>query len=365
MSNADTKRMITAYLQQRAPTMFFAGFFQSPPENFHTSETVEIDIERGQEDVAIVIQDLSAGTRRNATDIFTNKEFTPPIYDEEVAINSFDLLKRNAGDNPFENVDFRGALTTRVLRGVRQIENKINRSKELQASQVMQTGKLVLTDKDGVPLYSLDYKPKATHFPTSAIAWNAGGATIAEDINALAEVIRTDGLADPDQVIMGVNAFEAFIADDEIQKRFDNRRMELGRIVPMEMRGQGGIFRGVVEVGNYSYDVWTYGGRFTDPQTGLAVQFMDPGKCVVRASAGRMDATFGAVPNIGTMLGQMGNNILPELPGRISGSAGGVDLFTNAYLSENGKQLFAGVASRPLYIPTAIDTYGCIDTGTG
>jgi hypothetical protein len=131
----------------------------------------------------------------------------------------------------------------------------------------------------------------------------------------------------------------------------------------MEMRGNGGNFRGVVEIGNYRYDVWTYGGRFKDPQTGNKVQFISPEKVVVRASGGRLDATFGAIPNIGSMLGAQATNLLPELPGRVSNANGGMDLFTNAWLSQDGEQLFGGVGARPLMIPTAIDTYGCLDTG--
>jgi hypothetical protein len=355
--------MIRAYQQMAQPTMFLSGLFQSPPENFHTSEEVEIDIVRSDEDISIVVQDLSTGYRMNSEDLFTNKGFKPPIYKEAIPLNSFDLIKRMPGQDPFQSPDFRANVVLRMFNGMTKVERKIRRSVELQASQVLQTGVVTLSDSGGVALYTLDYKPKATHFPTSGTTWGQVGATIAADISALAEVVRNDGLADPDQLIMGVDAFEAFIADDDIQKRFDNRRIDLGTISPMEMRGNGGSFRGVVEIGNYRYDIWTYGGRFKDPQTGVKTQFIDPGKVVVRASSGRLDATFGAIPNIGALVGGQATQLLPELPGRISNVAGGMDLFTNAWLSADGEQLFGGIGARPLMIPTAIDTYGCLDTG--
>lgn len=363
MSGTTTKRLISAYNQMASPTLFLSGFFQSPPENFHTSEEVEIDIIRSDEDVSIVIQDLSTGYRMNSDDLYTNKGFKPPIHKEAITLNAFDLIKRMPGENPFESPDFRANIITRMFNGMTKIERKIRRAMEQQASQVLQTGVITLTDDAGTALYTLDYKPKATHFPTVAIAWDQGNAVIAEDINALTEVIRNDGLADPDQLLMGVDAFEAFIADDLIQKRFDVRRIDLGTIAPMEMRGNGGNFRGVVEIGNYRYDVWTYGGRFKDPQTGNKVQYISPEKVVVRASGGRLDATFGAIPNIGALMGAQATNLLPELPGRVSNADGGMDLFTNAWLSPDGEQLFGGVGARPLMIPTAIDTYGCLDTG--
>lgn len=363
MSGTTTTRMIRAYNQMAQPMLFLSGLFQSPPENFHTSEEVEIDIVRSDEDISIVIQDLSTGYRMNSEDLYTNKGFKPPIHKEAIPINSFDLIKRMPGQNPFEAPDFRANVITRMFNGMTKIERKIRRSIEVQASQVLQTGVVTLTDMNGNALYTLDYKPKASHFPTAGTSWaTATGQQKLDDINTLAEQIRDDGLADPDQLIMGIDAFENFISDDEVQKRFDTRRIDLGTIAPMEMRGNGGTFRGIVEIGNYRYDVWTYGGRYKDPQTGNKVQFIDPGKVVVRASSGRLDATFGAIPNIGSLMGGGAANLLPELPSRVSNADGGMDLFTNAWLSQDGEQLFGGVGARPLMIPTAIDTFGCLDT---
>lgn len=362
MSTELTLRMLAAYIQMARPTLFLSGFFSSPPRNFHTSEDVEIDIVRGQEDVAIVLTSLTTGYRMNETDIYTNKRLRPPIFKEAVAVNSSDLLKRQPGDNPFQDPNYRGNLIARIFNGVNQVEAKIRRVNELQASQVLQTGIVTLTDSAGVALYTLDYKPKSTHFPTAGIAWDAVGAVIAKDISDLAEIIRNDGLADPNQLIMGIDAFEAFIADPDIQKRFDNRRINLGMIEPMAVNGEGGSFRGVVEIGNYRYDIWTYGGRFKDPQTGVSTQYITPASCIVRVADGRMDATFGAIPNIGRELGQQAM-LLPDLPGRIRNVDGGMDLFVNAWISVDGETLFAGVGARSLMIPTAIDTYGNIATG--
>jgi hypothetical protein len=131
----------------------------------------------------------------------------------------------------------------------------------------------------------------------------------------------------------------------------------------MKVNGNGGTYRGTVEIGNYRYDIWTYGGRYKDPQTGNKVQYIADDKVVVRASSGRIDATFGAIPNIGRLLGVQNTNLIPELPGRLSNSSGGMDLFTNVWLSNDGEQLFGGVGCRPLLIPTALDTFGCLDTG--
>jgi len=354
--------MIAAYYQEAEPVAFFSGMFSARPENFHSSEEIEIDIVRSDEDVSIAIQDLSTGYRYNSEDLYTNKAFKPPIHKEAMPLNSFDLIKRMPGQDPFQSPDFRSNLITRMFAGMRKVERKVRRAVELQASQVMQTGKVTLTDYTGTALYELDFKPKASHFPTAGVSW--ASATTAQklaDINALAEQIRGDGLADVDTLIMGVDVFENLKADAGFLALFDIRRLDLGTIAPMEMRGNGGIYRGIVEIGNYRYDIWTYAGRYKDPQTGASTPFMDSGKVIVKASSGRFDATFGAIPNIGALL-NANTRLLPELPGRMSSAASGMDLFTNVWMSNDGEQLFGGVGARPLMIPTAIDTYGCLDT---
>jgi hypothetical protein len=343
--------------------MFLSGFFQSPARNFYSSEEVEIDIVRGDEDVSVVIQDLTTGYRMNSDDLYINKAFKAPIHKEAISLNSVDLLKRMPGKNPFEDPGFRAAIILKMFSGMGKVERKIRRAIELQASQIFQTGALTLTDSDGNSLYALDFKPKATHFPAASVAWGGTSPDMLGDINSLAEVIRNDGIADPDQLIMGNASFRAFIQNADVKASYDTRRIDQGTISPMKVMGNGGTYRGTVEIGNYRYDIWTYGGRYTDPETGTKTTFIADDKVIVRASTGRIDATFGAIPNIGRLLGVQNTNLVPELPGRLSNSAGGMDLFTNVWLSSDGEQLFGGVGCRPLLIPTAMDTYGCLDTG--
>ena len=364
MTNAVTRSMQEAYVKANAKTPgFLSGLFMSSGAHFHNSEEVELDVSRTDEEIAVAIADVSAGYRMNAQSDFTSKTFRPPAYKEAIPLSSFDLLRRNAGDNPFKDPDFRANLITRAYSSISLVEQKIRRAVELQASQVLQTGKLVLTDANGVALYSLDYKPKATHFATVATSWaTATGKQKRDDLDAMGEVIRDDGLGDPDRIIMGTAAYEALINDPVTLALLDVRNYDVGRIVSAQMRGNGGTYRGVLEIGKYKYDLWTYGGRFINPQTQAKQKFIDPGKIIMQVSDARLNASFGAIPNIGKILGAANQNLLPELPGRISNTSGSMDLFTNTWISQDGDNLFLGVGARPLLQPTDIDSFGCIDT---
>jgi hypothetical protein len=350
--------MISAYNQSAPPTLFLSGLFQSPPENFHNSEDIEIDIERDDEDVAIVIQDLSTGYRWNSTDVYTNKRFKPPIFKEAFALQTSDLLLRSAGDNPFADVDSQAKGILRAFKGFRKVESKIRRAIEWQASQILTTGIVTLIDSNGNALYTLSFQPKATHFPTAAVAWTNANATIATDLGNLANVIRNDGLSDPDFIIMGEGSFNAAMANANFIARFDNRRIDLGTIAPMRRLGSGGIYRGVVEIGNYQFDVYTYNGRYKHPQTGTKTKFVGDDKVIMASSMSRLDATFGAIPRFVPPDGR----VMRFMPPRMRNVRRGMDLWTNAWTTPDGTTLMGGVGSRPLLIPTAIDTYGCLDT---
>ena len=359
-----TKRLIAAYQEEASAPMFLSSKFSAPRRNFHNSAEVEVDIERDTEEAAVVVQDLTTGYNINANDQYQNRAVVPPVYKEAGTLQAHDLLKRNPGEDAFKNPEFRGTITLRVYRMMRKLERKIRRALEIQAAQILTTGQLILLDNEGVARYSLNFAPKATHFPTVAVAWSANNATPLEDLRKLAEVIRDDGLMLPTEVIMGENAFMWFVQNDEVQKVFDNRRISMGGIQPMQEREDGGQFRGVVESGVYRFDIWTYGGKWRNVAQNRSDYYVPTDRVIMRAPNARMDATFGGIPNIKRDLGLMDQGGVfskLRLPTRFSSSAGAMDLHPAVWFSPDGTDLFAGIGSRPLLLPTAIDTFGCLD----
>src|SRR6185436_13716965 len=106
MSDASTRTMLDMYMEEASAPMFLSSFFKTPPRNVHSTEKVEIDIQRDDEDVAVVITDHSQGPRKNEATLYTNKGFTPPIFDEEGVVSAYNLIKRQPGANPFADPDF-------------------------------------------------------------------------------------------------------------------------------------------------------------------------------------------------------------------------------------------------------------------
>jgi hypothetical protein len=362
MSDASTKTMLRPFIEKAPATLFLAGFFQSPPENFYASQTVEIDIQRDGEDVAVPVTDLATGNRYNENSVGSNKEFTPPIFKEAGSISAFQLMTREMGDNPFENRAFQAKATLRagVLSG--KILNKLRRALELQASQVFQTGVLTLVNAAGTAVYQLDFLAKGTHF-TTPTAWAADGATgdPYTNIDDMAQLIRKDGRRSADTLILGTTAQNRFLANARIKDllKYDGFYGATGRpqIVPERNGAEGANFLGNITINNYRYALWGYDGRYNHPQTGTSTPFVADNKVIMLSSKARYDATFGAIP----MIGQPEGRVLQFLPPRVSmEGGGGLDFMVNGWLEPDGQTLSVSLSSRPLLVPTEVDSFGCM-----
>jgi hypothetical protein len=357
MSAESTIHLIKMYVERATVVPFLTTFFQAPDENFHTTEKVELDVIRDTEEVAIVIQDLSAGTRENEMVLWQNKGFTPPIYDESASIHSYDLIRRQPGQEVYKDPDFNANATMYAFTIFRKLEQKIRRAIELMASQVLQTGKLTLLDASSRPMYSLDFGPKVTHFVTVGNAWNGGSADPIGDIGLLGEAVRRDGRGLPNKLIFGKRAWRDFFGNTAVRALFNMIRIDVGTIKPV-MRTGGGSYKGTVTIDNYDYELYVYDGTYLDPISNTVKEYVGTDKVIMMSDNSRLDLTYGAIPLIRPPTAPA----LSFMPPRISDEATKLDLTTNAWFSPDGKHLHISAGTRPLTIPTAIDTFGCLTT---
>lgn len=356
--DATTLRMISRYREEAPAPLFLAGYFQSPPQNFHKSGKVVVDIRRDGRDVAMVVRDITLGANQNHSTKYTTKEFEPPTFDEEGVVHAYSTLQRRDGENPFTNAEFLDRAMDDSFRVFRGLDAKIRRSVELMASQVLQSASLTLPGNDGT-IYELDFQGKATHFPTVDVAWGESGATPMRDVANLADEIRKDGKTQPAILIFGEESFDRFISDEVVKSRLDNRAMTIGQVAP-EPRGRGATFQGWIMVGHYRFEMWTYSESYEDPVTRKDTLYVPANKVMMLSRDGRLDLTHGGYPLFRSV-----NNIASLfVPQRISVPETGLDLTPNAYITQDGKRLVVGAAARPLTVPTAIDSFGCLTVYT-
>jgi len=348
-----TSTFLETYSDFAAAPTFLTSLARSRRFN---SEKVTIDIERDTEDVAIVIQDLQDGGRDNSAMLYQNNEYLPPIYKEKAPLNSFSLTDRRPGQNPHTDPVYAANLAIDAAKVLGKMDRKIRRAVELQASQVLQTGNVSLYDSNGTVLYTIGYTPKATHFPTVTTDWSDhANATPLLDLENLATVLNDDGHGEANRVIMGKTAWQNFVRNTKVQGILDVRRIDLGRVDRPRPVG-GATFMGDIAIGPWVVELYCYTGKYKDPQGGATKRYIEDDKIVMLCDNTRLDAAFGALPYVARPEARA----LQFLPQRRNGAGG--DMTWNSWILPDNSALYVSAGTRPLYIPTAIDTFGCLLT---
>lgn len=359
MSDEGTIRFLTAYQENLLPMGYLTGFFRAPPENFHESEKVEIDIVRSEPRIAIPVPGIQSGPRRFENTKFVNKGFTPAVFDEEASISAYTKLKRQPGNNPFQDPVFVRDAMQEAASLLREGEGRLRRAFEKQCADVLTEGVITSKDEDGNTVYSCDFGLKSTHFATVGTTWALDGSTGTPlaDIADMCQVIRRDGKNKPTRLSFGTTALRRFLANTDVKEALDNRRMELGQISPQP--GDGAATQiGFVWIGQYRLEIWLYDDTYIDPETGEQTPYLNDEYVLITCQTGRLDATYGKIP----MFVPPDARAQAFLPPRIS--APGVDLTINAYVTPDGKHLNLQMGTRPLAIPTAGDTFGRLKVTT-
>lgn len=357
--DATTKKFLPLYQDRPQPIPFLTGWCQTPQENYFDSEKVTVDIVRETEDIAIPVRSMKNGPRMLEDTKFVNKEMEPAVIMEAGAINAWDSIKRRPGQDPFADVDFAAALTDQAFKIGRRCQRRANRTIELMMAQVLQGGVITLIDASGNTMHFCDFSMPATHKVTVSTTWAEDGSTgdPLSDIEGTADIVRQDGLLDPDVLIFGSSARKRFLRNPDVLEALDNRRIEIGAMRPTK-RGSGATYFGDIWIGGYRFECWEYKGTYKHPQTGTITRYLHTERVAMLSNESRFDLVFGGIPELP---GAYEERAMQFLPSRLSDPATGLDLHMIAYYTENRRNLIIECDCRPLAIPTALDTFAYID----
>lgn len=342
-------------------SLFLTSFFKTKDGDITNADSISIDIERTDEDISPVLIDISTGANAVSQDIFTNKTLRPPAHAEKMPFNVYDLFNRMPGETEYQaaDADFQVKLRTKVLKSWEKLQNRIKRSIELQASQVLQTGTITLKNAAGTAAYTLDYQPNTTHFPTVTTSWSDVSSDAMGDVDALAQVIRNNGLVDPGNLIFGSGAWLNFKKNTAVLAALDNRRIDVGMINP-QMLNSGATYQGHIWIGEYRYDMWTYGGRYLPVGSSTKTQYVTTDKVIMLPKdLEDLDfrKAFAGIP----VVVDSDPRYRDILPAQVS-VPGAFAFKPRIYTDQEAETVWSEIKSRPLLIPVSIDRYGCLTT---
>lgn len=354
---------LEAYKEEKAFIPFLSSFFVTRPRDIKDAESVKIDVMRKSRTIAPVISAMSGQGARRKSSRYTGKEFTPPVIGERADFSNTDLIAKAFGKSEYEsaNDSYMMQLQDNIMDVMKDIENEIYRTIELQASQILtNAGGITLYDEDGNTAYTLDFQVLATHFVTVGTDWSNANADSDNDIMSLYDVIKKDSAADARNLIFGKTAWRNYTRNTIIQDKFDIRNIDSGTIA---MRDQSPDVKlmGEFIIDNQRFVAWIYDGYFEDPSNSNTVTpYVAADKVIMIPDRGAVNVDFRkvycTVPSISKMMGQ-DLNLVPT----------NLNLDNRAYtarswIDDNGDQLNVELKTRPLLIPVSVDSFGCLDT---
>lgn len=352
---------LAAYREMIGFFPFLSTFFRTTPRDIRNAESVKIDIKRNGRKVAPVISDFTAQGGKVKRSVYSNKEFVPPIVALSGDVAPGDLTEKIFGENEYDSADesYIMQLMEILLELGVEIDGQFMRHLEYQAAQIFQTGELTLQDANGNDAYTIDFFPKASHFPTVSTSWaSTSTATPDADLRALYTQIKKDGKVNPKNIIFGENAYTYYITNTNVETKFDLRRVETGIFNPQEVNPDAMYLGDILIDGGVRVAAWKYDGYYENA-AGTILPFVGTDKVIMLPEAGGQNVDFRRVwCKVPTITG-IDPRFASLVPAQINTDQ---SRYTTRVWTDGGTDsLNMELKARPLSIPVSIDAFGCLD----
>lgn len=325
-----TKAVVAVYNEMPKTSGFLRSFFK-PVES--TDRYVSIQVRRGTEKLAV---DVKRGTNGNYNKVTksTEKIISPPLYDEWFNATDLRLYDVAIGNATGSNL---AALGREMADEAMLVRNKIERSYEKQAADILETG--VLTLKDGS---EIDFGRKATMIEDlSALPWSSNTVDPVAQIAAGCKKVRTIGKGQGGtmQMLLGESAVQALLNNEKFQAKANLRRVDIVDVKKQAKQENGGVYHGRITAGSWDVELWSYP-EYYENANGDSLPYLNDKKMYIIPMNPDFEMGFGAVPQLikGSNIDQRGAYLMQEF-------------LNEEKASHSVHQKSAGVA-----IPTAVDT---------
>jgi hypothetical protein len=286
-----TKMLIEVYKERTAPTSFLRSFFpvkESPTKN------ISIEVQRGSERIAVDVQRGTEGNR-NSFNNSTEKIFAPPFYREYFEATELDLYDVMMGQGTVDTAIV-AAFIDSVADRLRILQDKIERSYELQCSQVLETG--IVTLQNGT---NIDFKRKAASLVNlTGTPWTSNSYNPLDHLAASCEYLRKTGKAQGNifNVIMGSSVKAAFNTNTNITAIAEQfTRLNFMDLREPQRAAVGGVSHGRIAAKDYILNIWTYP-EFYDTADASGNSYINAKKFVVLPENPNFKLAFAAVPQL-------------------------------------------------------------------
>ena len=331
----DTRTMLEAIEQMKRPGRFLRDTFFPGFRQFDTA-TVDVDIVKGKRRLAPYVNPLAEGKvveRRG----FTTNTLKPGYIKPKMATTAGDLLKRQPGEVLYQGgLGIEGRAAQQLGNDLAELLDMIDRREEWNAAQALNTGAVAMTliGESGDQEVSIDFQMAATHKVTLAgpDLWSDAGSDPIGDLSAWSRLCRQDSGLTPTDVVMGVDACQAFLNHADVQKKLDMRQVDMGAIKP-ELLEDGVTYIGRLKAPGLQIDVWTYDEWYYDEATQTEISMVPADKVWIGSRRAQNSKLYAVIQDMEAIEG---------------GIAAAVQRFPKSWVTKDPSARWLMIQSAPL-----------------
>lgn len=335
-------RTMGKVISRMAPvrTFFKSTFFRNV-ETFVT-ETVDVDYKKGNRKLAPFVHRRIGGKTVPNTG-YETKIYTPPLIAPDKVTSVDNLLKRQAGENPFSGRTPAERAVVKMAADFHELDEMITRREEWMCAQVIFTGSIPVIGEGIEETISFDFTNNET-ITTAAKKWNNAGSDPIADLKRWRKIVQKNGFVNCDICIMADDVAEAFTRHAKVQKLLDTEKYDIAVIKPRELL-DGTTYIGTIN--GLGLDIYTYTEWFLDDWTNPAAPEEKPlvpdGTVLLASTAAAYSRYYGAVT-----LGDKKTDNFATMEGvRVPKS----------WMEYNPDRRFLQLFSRPLMVPHEVDSW--------
>lgn len=302
----DTRTMIPMLSEMKPAQSFLLDRYFSDTREFDTKK-VDIDVYVGKRRVAPFVHPKIGGKTVERSGYRTDT-FEPPEVSPDMVTTAEDILKRSAGETIYnaKSPDERAA--EQLGRDLAELDDMITRREEAMAAEALFKGQVTVKG-DGYDEVIKFWQGDSTDPYVALGAGDRWNEDTSDPLGFLRksrrQIIQNSGV-NPVDVIMGTDAIEAFIGNSSVNKKLDNRRIDMGIIDPSNLPG-GVTYWGYDKASGL--DIWTYDEWYIDPESGLEVPMVPEKEILIGSPNVRTTRMYGCVVDV-----DKGSFALPRVP---------------------------------------------------
>ena len=246
-------------LVERMPKVhtFIKSTFFRNVETFDTQK-IDVDFKKGNRQLAPFVHKKIGGVTID-NEGFQTDTYEPPLVAPNKITTIDDILKRTPGESLYNGKSPNQRAIEKMQRDFTELDEMFTRREEWMCCQALFTGKIPILDKNGKKIQAeIDFNFTNKVVLKDTEKWNKTQGGKIKQLKAWRKQVQKTGFVNCNMCIMGDEALESFLADEEVLKMLDVERYDLAVIKPKELPN-GVTYIGTLQgegMDIYSYNEW-------------------------------------------------------------------------------------------------------------